>query len=72
VTSAGVLDVAGGGLDLGAGTDAVTVSGTLLGSGNLTFGNGDDTLTLDDGANIAGFTGVFDGGAHSAGDTLLR
>ncbi|MBM0105007.1 autotransporter-associated beta strand repeat-containing protein [Steroidobacter sp. S1-65] len=41
--------------DLGDGTDIVTLSGALsTGAGSLSLGAGDDTLTLNDGASIAG------------------
>ncbi|UHQ21167.1 autotransporter-associated beta strand repeat-containing protein [Lysobacter sp. KIS68-7] len=70
IVAAGTLDVATGGIDLGSGADAMTVSGTLLGSGALQLGAGDDSLTLDDGADITGFAGVFDGGANVTADML--
>ncbi|WP_206858418.1 autotransporter-associated beta strand repeat-containing protein [Lysobacter changpingensis] len=67
------IDIASGGAlrangDLGDGADAVNVAGTLdTGAGALSLGTGDDTLTLRDGAVLAGL-GV-DGGA--AGDDAL-
>uniref|UniRef100_Q11KT9 Outer membrane autotransporter barrel domain n=2 Tax=Phyllobacteriaceae TaxID=69277 RepID=Q11KT9_CHESB len=63
VNTGGTLTATG---DLAGGNDAVDVSGTLnTGAGVLALGGGNDTLTLNDGATIAG--GVT-GGAGS--DTL--
>ena len=56
--------------DLGDGNDVVTLAGTLdTGAAALALGSGDDTLTLNDGAAIAG-NGI-DAGAQSAGDVLI-
>ena len=74
--SAGVNTVtvgAGGSLlaagDLGDGADVVALSGTLdTGAGSLLLGDGDDTLTLNDGALIGG-TGV--DAAAGANDRLM-
>jgi fibronectin-binding autotransporter adhesin len=54
-----------------AGDDTMTVAGAISGSGPIAFGDGDDTLTLNDGADLSGFTGTLDGGAHGAGDTVV-
>ena len=55
--------------DLGDGSDIVTLSGALnTGAGALSLGAGDDTLTLTDGATIAG-TGV--DAAAGANDRLV-
>ncbi|MBT2748707.1 MULTISPECIES: autotransporter-associated beta strand repeat-containing protein [unclassified Lysobacter] len=52
-----------------AGGDTMTVSGAIAGSGAIAFDNGDDTLTLNDGADLSGFSGLLDGGA--GGDTVV-
>ena len=54
-----------------AGNDTMTVAGAITGSGTIAFGDGDDVLTLRDGADLSGFTGVLDGGAPSASDTVV-
>lgn len=54
-----------------AGDDTMDVSGTISGNGAIDFGNGDDVLTLNDGADLSGFTGTLDGGNHSAGDRVV-
>ncbi|WP_413626380.1 autotransporter-associated beta strand repeat-containing protein [Luteibacter sp. Lutesp34] len=53
-----------------AGNDTMTVAGALSGTGNIAFGDGDDVLTLRDGADLSGFNGVLDGAAGS-NDTVL-
>ncbi|MGN7919686.1 autotransporter-associated beta strand repeat-containing protein, partial [Lysobacter sp. 22409] len=53
-----------------AGGDTMTVSGAIAGSGAIAFDDGDDTLTLNDGADLSGFGGVLDGGA-GGGDTVV-
>ncbi len=54
-----------------AGNDTMTVAGAINGSGTIFFDNGDDVLTLNDGADLSGFSGTLDGGAHSGGDTVV-
>ncbi|HWU69993.1 MAG TPA: autotransporter outer membrane beta-barrel domain-containing protein, partial [Pseudoxanthomonas sp.] len=54
-----------------AGNDSMGVSGTIGGNGLIGFGDDDDTLTLHDGADLGGFTGLLDGGADSGGDTIV-
>jgi fibronectin-binding autotransporter adhesin len=70
VLANGVLAVGAVPLLLGDGNDAVTAGGAVTGSGNISLGNGDDTLTLTGPVDISGYTGVFDGGAQAAADTL--
>ncbi|WP_244755950.1 autotransporter-associated beta strand repeat-containing protein [Pseudoxanthomonas helianthi] len=53
------------------GNDTMDLSGALTGSGAIAFGDGDDVLTLHDGADLSGFTGTLDGGAHGDGDTVV-
>ncbi|UJB19606.1 MULTISPECIES: autotransporter-associated beta strand repeat-containing protein [Lysobacter] len=69
VTSGATLNVDGD-FAGSAGNDTMTVSGAIAGTGAITFDNGDDTLTLNDGADISGFSGLLDGGVHSGGDTV--
>ncbi|MGO4322607.1 autotransporter-associated beta strand repeat-containing protein [Pseudomonas sp. KB_12] len=52
----------------GAGNDTMSVSGTVSGSGTIDLCDGDDTLTLNDGAVLAA---VIDGGGHAIGDTVV-
>ncbi|EPJ86104.1 autotransporter-associated beta strand repeat-containing protein [Pseudomonas sp. CFII68] len=52
----------------GAGNDTMSVSGTVSGSGTIDLCDGDDTLTLSDGAVLAA---VIDGGGHAIGDTVV-
>ncbi len=54
-----------------SGDDTMTVAGTISGTGTIFFDNGDDVLTLNDGADLSGFAGTLDGGAHSGGDTVV-
>ncbi|HSX65655.1 MAG TPA: hypothetical protein VLF15_13055, partial [Pseudoxanthomonas sp.] len=53
------------------GNDTMTVAGTISGASTIFFDDGDDVLTLNDGADLSGFTGILDGGAHSGGDTVV-
>jgi fibronectin-binding autotransporter adhesin len=53
------------------GDDTMTVAGAITGSGTIFFDDGDDVLTLNDGADLSGFFGTLDGGAHSGGDTVV-
>ena len=52
-----------------AGDDSFTVAGTVTGAGTLTLGDGNDTLTIQDGANLSGLLTPLDGGA--GGNTLV-
>ena len=54
-----------------AGNDSMTVAGTVSGGGNIAFGDGDDVLTVRDGADFSGFTGTLDGGASGTGDRVV-
>ncbi|MCL1635850.1 autotransporter-associated beta strand repeat-containing protein [Luteimonas sp. SX5] len=58
-----------GSFGCGAGNDSMTVSGTVSGSGTIDLCDGDDTLTLNDGAALA--TAV-SGGAGSSDTVLLN
>lgn len=60
-----------GGYNGSAGDDTMTVAGALAGSGTIAFGDGDDVLTLRDGADLGGFAGILDGGAEGVGDTVV-
>jgi fibronectin-binding autotransporter adhesin len=53
----------------GDGNDAMTVSGTVSGSGTIDLCDGDDTLTLNDGAVLSNV--VSGGNSLTAGDTLV-
>ncbi|VVO51812.1 autotransporter-associated beta strand repeat-containing protein [Pseudomonas fluorescens] len=67
VGSGATLNVDGS-FGCGAGNDTMSVSGTVSGSGSIDLCDGDDTLTLNDGAvlNI-----VIDGSANGTGDTVV-
>ncbi|WP_082306272.1 autotransporter-associated beta strand repeat-containing protein [Pseudomonas kilonensis] len=54
-----------------AGNDTFTVSGTVNGTGTINLLDGDDVLTLNDGADLSGLANPLDGGAHGAGDTVV-
>ena len=49
-----------------AGNDTLTVAGAVSGSGDIALDDGDDVLTLNDGADLSGLAGALDGGAHGA------
>lgn len=51
-----------------AGNDTFTVAGTVSGAGNINLGDGDDVLTLQDGAVLSA---AIDGGNAAAGDSLV-
>ncbi|XHS77015.1 autotransporter-associated beta strand repeat-containing protein [Burkholderiaceae bacterium UC74_6] len=53
-----------------AGNDTMDVSGTVSGTGTINLLAGDDVLTLHDGA-VLNNSNPIDGGAHSAGDTVV-
>ncbi|RUT98515.1 autotransporter outer membrane beta-barrel domain-containing protein, partial [Mesorhizobium sp. USDA-HM6] len=68
VNNGGVLRANG---DLGAGSDTVSLAGTLnTGAGAFSLGTGNDTLALNDGGTIAGLVDAGTGGETGAGDTL--
>ncbi|MCL1633627.1 autotransporter-associated beta strand repeat-containing protein [Luteimonas sp. SX5] len=69
VASAATLNVDGSYAG-SAGNDSLTIAGSITGNGSIAFGNGDDTLTLNDGADLGAFNGTLDGGAHGAGDRV--
>lgn len=54
-----------------AGNDTLTIAGAVRGTGDIALGDGDDVLTLDDGADLGGLGGALDGGAHGAGDRVV-
>jgi len=54
-----------------AGNDSMTVAGALSGTGTIALGDGDDVLTLRDGADLSSFSGVLDGGAQGTGDRVV-
>jgi fibronectin-binding autotransporter adhesin len=54
-----------------SGNDSLTIAGTVTGNGSFAFDDGDDTLTLNDGADLSAFNGTLDGGAHSTGDRVV-
>jgi fibronectin-binding autotransporter adhesin len=54
-----------------AGNDTFTVSGTVNGTGTINLLDGDDVLTLNDGADLSGLANPLDSGAHGAGDTVV-
>jgi fibronectin-binding autotransporter adhesin len=58
-----------GNLGFTAGSDSLTVAGTMLGDGLLDMGDGDDTLTIKDGANLSGLMNPVSGGAGN--DTFV-
>ena len=59
IDSGAVVDGAVRGTD---GNDAFTVAGTIDGAGTFDLGLGDDTLTLEDGADTSGFAAALRGG----------
>lgn len=54
-----------------SGADTMTVSGAITGTSTIAFLEGDDTLTLNDGADLSGFTGTLDGGDPTASDYVV-
>jgi fibronectin-binding autotransporter adhesin len=52
-----------GAFGCGNGADTITIAGNVTGSGTIDQCGGDDLLTLRSGANVSGYTGVFNGGA---------
>jgi fibronectin-binding autotransporter adhesin len=68
VASGATLNVDGA-YGCGAGDDSLTVAGTVSGSGTIDLCGGDDTLTLQDGADLSGLTTTLQGGTGN--DTLL-
>ena len=51
-----------------AGNDTFTLAGTVSGGGSITLGDGDDVLTLQDGAVL---NTVIDAGGQASGDTIV-
>ncbi len=70
VANGATLNV-GGSYAGSTGNDSLTIAGTVTGNGGIAFDNGDDTLTLNDGADLSAFNGTLDGGAHSTGDRVV-
>jgi fibronectin-binding autotransporter adhesin len=70
VASGATLNVDGG-LGFTAGADTFTVAGAVTGTGAVDLLDGDDVLTLNDGANLSGLANPLDGGAHGAGDSVV-
>ncbi|HZX76841.1 autotransporter-associated beta strand repeat-containing protein [Lysobacter sp.] len=66
IASSATLNVDGA-FGCGDGNDSITIAGNVTGTGTIDQCGGDDTLTLRDGASVSGYTGVLDGGAHTAG-----
>ncbi|KAF1707528.1 hypothetical protein CSC71_12975 [Pseudoxanthomonas sangjuensis] len=62
VANGAILNVDGE-FGCGDGNDSMDVSGAVTGSGTVDLCGGDDTLTLNDGADIAGLVNPIDGGA---------
>jgi fibronectin-binding autotransporter adhesin len=67
VASGATLNVDGA-YDGSAGSDTFTVAGTVGGSGNIDLGDGDDTLTLQDGAAV---NAAVSGGAVGTDSVVL-
>ena len=53
------------------GDDTFTISGTVDGAGTIDLLDGDDVLTINDGADISALANPLDGGAHTAGDRVV-
>ncbi|WP_230979579.1 autotransporter outer membrane beta-barrel domain-containing protein [Steroidobacter gossypii] len=56
-----------GAFGCGTGSDSLTIAGNVTGNGTIDQCGGDDLLRLRDGANLSGYAGVLDGGAHTVG-----
>lgn len=69
VSAGATLDLTGG-FVFTPGNDTFAIAGTLASANNIDMLAGDDTLTLQGAADISGFSGNFDGGAHAGGDTF--
>ncbi len=67
VGAGGTLQVDGNYLGT-AGSDTMTVAGTVSGTGNVDLGLGDDELTLNDGAMVSA---IISGGGQVLADTLI-
>lgn len=52
------------------GTDTFTLAGIVNGGGTIDLLDGDDVLTLNDGADLSGLTSLLRGGTHATGDVL--
>ncbi len=53
------------------GDDTFTVGGIVTGIGSIALDAGDDTLVLNDGADLSGLANSLDGGSHVDGDTVV-
>lgn len=51
--------------------DSLSVSGAVTGGGAIDLCDGDDTLTVNDGADFSGFAGTISGGAGMVGDIIV-
>ncbi|NII73992.1 fibronectin-binding autotransporter adhesin [Dyella sp. SG562] len=70
ILAGATLELANGGSYLGtSGADSFTVAGTVLGSGTINLGDGDDTFTIKDGADLSGLATPVSGGAGN--DTFV-
>ncbi|MFC5569015.1 autotransporter-associated beta strand repeat-containing protein [Lysobacter yangpyeongensis] len=66
VASGATLNVDGA-FGCGDGNDSIDIAGNVTGTGTIDQCDGDDALTLRDGADVSGYAGVFDGGANTPG-----
>ena len=67
--SAGATLNVDGAFDFTAGGDTFTVAGTITGATSINMLDGDDRLTLSDGADLSGLASPLDGGTGD--DTLI-
>ena len=67
----GAILNADGAFGFTTGGDTFDISGALAGSGTFDMRAGDDTLTLRDGADLSGYSGVITGGLATNGDTVV-
>ncbi|BCT92893.1 hypothetical protein LYSHEL_19170 [Lysobacter helvus] len=65
VVASGATLHAGGNITGTAGDDTATIAGIVSGSGAFNLGAGNDTLTIQDGADFSGLTTAVDGGTGS-------
>ena len=69
--AAGAMLDADGAFGFTTGGDTFDISGALAGGGTFNMQAGDDTLTLRDGADLSGYSGVITGGLATNGDTVV-